>query len=149
MKNNKKHTIILFFLSISYLCSYGQRLPSLTTEQKAQRRQQWEQRGDSAIASREVIRMKHLFVLTPQQEQKLFQGGISINQRRREVIKTYGKTDALQANMAKVKQSADSLYRSVVGEKNYQLYKDALHSNLQQRQSKNGIDSLHAKTQQP
>lgn len=149
MKNIKSYTFILFFLSISCLSSYGQRQPLLTAAQKAKQRQNWEQRGDSAIASREVIRMKHLFSLTSQQEQALFQGGIGINQRRREVLKKYDKTDALQPNMAKVKQSADSLYISIVGEKNYQLYKDALHSHLVQSPAMSNADSLHAKNQQP
>lgn len=149
MKTHKRYTFFLFFLCMSYMSSYGQKVLSLTTEQKAQKRQNWEQRGDSAIASREVVRMKRLFALTPGQEQAVFQAGISINQRRREVLKTYGKTDALQAKMANVKQNADSVYRAIVGEKNYQLYKDAMHSNLMKLPSTRTIDSPHVKNQQP
>ena len=150
MKNNKRYTFILFFLSISYLSSYAQRQPILfTAEQKAQQRQRWEQRGDSAMSSRVVVRMKHVFAVARQQEQTLFLTGININQRRRQVLKTYDRTSELQLQLVKVNQSADSLYRSIVGEINYQLYKDAMHSPLHKRQPTKGTDSLQPKKQQP
>lgn len=150
MNNNKRYTFILFFLTISFLSSYGQRQSIiLTDEQKLQQRQNWELRGDSAISSRVVVRMKHVFAVAPQQEQTLFQAGININQRRRQVLKTYGRTGELQLQLAQVNQSADSLYRSIVGELNYQLYKDAMHTSLHKREQMKDTDSLQPKTQQP
>jgi hypothetical protein len=101
------------------------------------------------VASRVVVRMKHVFAVAPKQEQTLFLTGININQRRRLVLKTYGKTTELQLQLAKVNQSADSLYRSIVGELNYQLYKDAMHTSLHKRQPLKGTDSLQPKNQQP
>jgi hypothetical protein len=150
MKNNKRYTFILFFLLTSYLSSYAQRQPILlTAEQKALQRQNWEQRGDSAVSSRVIVRMKHVFTVDPKQEQTLFLTGININQRRRQVLKTYDRSSELQLQLVKVNQSADSLYRSIVGEINYQLFKDAMRNPLHKRQPLKVTDSLQPKNQQP
>ena len=119
-----------------------------TAQQKAAQRQNWEQRGDSAIASRELIRMKRVFKMTPDQEQALFAAGIQMNQRRRQVIKTYGKTESLPSELKKVDKSADSLYQSIIGASQFTKYQDALHTRLSQSRQIAGLDTtIHPKPQ--
>jgi hypothetical protein len=149
------NSIFIFILTIT---SYSQgdtlhRKQPLSAAERQARQQLFEQKADSAIANREVKRMKELFTLTPEQEQSLYQAGITINNNRRGIFKAYWKTEAFQTQMAKVDSSAAALYASIIGAGKYSMYKDALHSRLIQKQQvmqqRASADSLNRKTQQP
>ncbi len=155
----KKILLIAFiYTSLFTITTYAQentppRKQPLSSEQLQQRRQLQEQKADSAMADREVLRMKEQFSLTPQQEATLYKVGVSINHNRREVIKKYWRTEAFQEQIAEVDKKRDSLYQSIVGEANYKKYKGALHSSDLQKQQvmqqRATADSLNRKAQHP
>jgi hypothetical protein len=114
------------------------------------------QKADSAIANRTVKRMRELFSLTASQEQDLYQTGVTINNSRRQVFKTYWKTDSFRVQMAKVDSTADALYKAIVGVDNYKLYKEVISADIirkqaimQQRAALQQKDTLTPKTTNP
>lgn len=157
MKRNISFICIGLLISIA---ASAQQIKSQNTFQQLppeQRQQIIEQKADSAIANRTVKRMKEVFQLTADQEQALFKTGVAINTERRQVFKTYWKTDAFPIQMAKVDSTAELKYKSIVGEKNYLTYKEAMKADLirkqqftQQRvEAKRQQDSLNNKTSHP
>ncbi|OQP64631.1 hypothetical protein A4R26_16435 [Niastella populi] len=110
-----------------------------------QRRPLMEQKADSAIANRTVKRMKELFSLTASQELELYNTGVTINNNRRQVFKSYWKSEAFRDQMAKVDSAADASYKAIVGVENYKLYKEVLSADVIRRQA---IMQQRAGTQQ-
>jgi hypothetical protein len=141
-------TCICLFAFIAI--SFGQQLSV------EQRRPLMEQKADSAIANRTIKRMKELFALTASQEQSLYQTGVKINTDRRQVFKTYWKTEAFRTQMTKIDSTADSLYQAIVGAENYKLFKEVLAADMirkqaimQQRAVAQTKDTLTAKPNNP
>jgi hypothetical protein len=144
----KRFILITICLSVFTSVSFSQ-ITKLTVEQ---RRPVMEQKADSAIANRTIKRMKELFTITTKQEQTLYETGITINNNRRQVFKTYWKTDAFPVQMAKIDSTADASYKAIVGEENYKLFKDVLQADfirkqaiMQQRASLQPKDTLTPK----
>ena len=79
--------------------------------------------------------MKELFTLTSSQEQALYESGVTINNSRRQVFKTYWKTEVFRTEMAKIDSTADSLYTAIVGADNYNLYKNVLNADMIRKQA--------------
>jgi hypothetical protein len=126
--------IILYictFLFVFTIVTFGQQ----KQQSIEQRRPLMEQKADSAIANRTIKRMKELFTISPEQEQALYKTGVTINNNRRQLFKTYWKTEAFQTEMTKVDKAADSSYKAIVGSNNYQLYKEVLQSDLIRKQA--------------
>jgi hypothetical protein len=148
----KRFLMITICLLVFTAVSYSQ-ITKLTVEQ---RRPVMEQKADSAIANRTVKRMKELFTITSSQEQALYQAGITINNSRRQIFKTYWKTVEFPAQMAKVDSTAAASYKAIIGSENYKLYNDVLQADvirkqaiMQQRASLQPKDTLTSKTSNP
>jgi hypothetical protein len=127
-----KKIIVLTFISLFIFTtiSYSQQ-----GQPSAEQRQFHEQKADSAIANRTVKQIKQLFALTADQEQTLYLTAVQINNSRRNVFKTYWRTEAFHEQMSKMDKRADSLYQSIVGVTNYQLYKDMVKADMIRRQA--------------
>lgn len=132
--------ILNIFLLLMTALAYGQQQrdtaiikKTLSAADLQQRQQRYEKKADSSLAGREVKRMKEVIRITSEQERLLLQAAITTNVKRREVFKSYWKKEGFRAQMIRVDKSADSLYQSIVGDSNYQMYKDTLQSRLLQR----------------
>lgn len=144
----KPLVFISIFLFVSISVSFGQQT-QLSAEQ---RKALMEQKADSAIANRTIKRMKELFTLTTSQEQHLYQTGVTINNSRRQVFKTYWKTDSFALQMSRADHTADSLYRTIVGVENFKLYKEVLNADIIRKKAiiaAQPKDTLTAKTNNP
>ncbi len=95
-----------------------------------QRRPLMEQKADSAIANRTIKRMKELFPVSAEQELALYKAGIAINNNRRQAFKAYWKTEAFRIEITKIDSTANVTYQSIVGVKNYQLYKEVIQADM-------------------
>ena len=134
--------ILLILLTTCFgTVSYGQQRrdtaivkKQLSAAELQQRHEYFEHKSDSMFAVRQIKQMKSVFTLSPEQEKSLSQSVATLNVKRREVFKAYWKKEGFREQMMKMDQSADSLFRSIIGEKNLQLYKDTMQSRLLQRQ---------------
>ena len=106
----------------------------LSPAELQQRQRYFEHKSDSMFVVRQLRQMKSVFTLSPEQEKLLSQSIGTLNAKRREVFKAYWKKEGFREQMLKVDQNADSLFRSLIGEKNLRIYKDTMQSRLLQRQ---------------
>jgi hypothetical protein len=125
---------ILLYICICLLVFTTATLGQQKQQSVEQRRPLMEQKADSAIANRTIKRMKELFPVSEKQEQALYQAGITINNNRRNVFKTYWKTEAFRGEMAKIDSTASLTYQSIIGEKNYQQFKEVLQADMIRKQ---------------
>lgn len=75
------------------------------------------------VAGRIAQRMKDSLSLSDQQKDSIYSLNILLSNRKAELRQQYTNMDSLEHHFQLVESSRDSLYRIVLGEEKYQLYK--------------------------
>jgi len=120
----------LIFLSVSLLFRTGaiaQRLPD--------RQSQW---ADS-ISQAEASKVRQQFILSDQQQEALHQANLQVYTTRQDVYHRYFKTDSFPMMIARVGRLHDSLYFSILGQRQFQSYRDTLFRHHVQILHKDGV----------
>ena len=85
-------------------------------------------KAQSAVAARisEKIaqRMKDSLSLTDQQKDSIYSVNILLNYKKGQLRKQYADMDLLQLHFQQVERLRDSLYKTILGDEKYLLYKD-------------------------
>lgn len=95
----------------------------------------YEQKADSVMTVRVIAKMQTLFTLTAKQHQAIKEATIALNRNRRTAFVQYGKTADLPQKIQQQDQAQDSVYRSIIGNTNYAIYKEAVGNERQQKQA--------------
>jgi hypothetical protein len=89
-------------------------------------------KADSSMASKNVTFITQLFSLSDKQRQQLFRADTIAGKAIRKVFRQKLNKDQFRNQLAKAKRLKDSLYVSVLGEKNFRIYSDTLRLRYQQ-----------------
>jgi hypothetical protein len=143
----KKLIITLVFILLTGAVIYAQ------SDISEERKQAYIKRADSVATARVLQKMKNIFSVSSQQEQALKNAVVTLNSRKRNLFTQYRDTAELKNKMDMQRQAQDSVYSSIVGEKNYALYTEALQKEMEQKKAimaervriKFGTDSLKIK----
>lgn len=75
------------------------------------------------VAEKIAQRMKDSLLLTDQQKDSIYSLNILLSNKKAQLRRQYTNMDSLEHHFQLVESSRDSLYRIVLGEEKYQLYK--------------------------
>jgi hypothetical protein len=75
------------------------------------------------LADKIAVKMKDSLSLSSEQKGQLYTINIQLSNQKASVRQQYAGTDSLQLKMQRVENTRDSLYRSVLGEEKYLLYR--------------------------
>jgi len=82
---------------------------------------------DSLAAGYKTNKIKQLFSLSPEQEKALYRAGIFAQKVKRTVFEKYWKTDSFSYKLAQSQKLTDSVYRTILGDQRFGVYKDSLY----------------------
>lgn len=95
--------------------------------------QQHDLKRDSLVTDRMLTKMKSLFEVTGDQERAIQQAVVKMNQDSKQLFTEYRRSEDFQRKIADGERNKDALYQSIIGEKNYALYKEAVQKEREQK----------------
>lgn len=123
----KEILLLLILSSLFTMSGYSQK--------DAASRLRNQQKADSAIAARTIQKMQELFTVSADQQQALKKATVTLRHYRQTVFAESKKTSVLQEKMQQQEHMQDSVYQSIIGGKNYALYKEAIQKEREQKKA--------------
>lgn len=77
----------------------------------------------AAVADKIAQKMKDSLDLTASQKEQIYQVNMQLHETKMQRRQQYGGTDSVRFYVQRVENTRDSLYRPILGEEKYQLYR--------------------------
>lgn len=117
----KKILLLLVISALGIGGAYSQSTQLSAAQQK---------KADSDRASAEVHNLMRYLSLTAAQQHDLFEAGMIISKKRRNVLNQYRNQPSFHEEIAKVNREADTLILSILGQTAYQRLKDSVQAQM-------------------